>query len=82
MTSSSSSLSSLLFVIVGTNEPLFEADLLATQQLSDAATRQSYFVLHSALDLVERAALSNPMMYLKIVDKVRTDIEIERKKDE
>ncbi|GAX22772.1 hypothetical protein FisN_11Hh337 [Fistulifera solaris] len=66
MTSSSSS---LLFVIVGSNEPLFEVDLQASSQpLSDAATRQSYFVLHSALDLVERSASNQ--MYLKIVDKV------------
>jgi hypothetical protein len=69
MTSSSSS---LLFVIVGSNEPLFEVDLQASSQpLSDAATRQSYFVLHSALDLVERSASNQ--MYLKIVDKVRCE---------
>jgi hypothetical protein len=67
--SSSSSSASLLFVIVGSNEPLFEVDLQASQPISDAATRQSYFVLHSALDLVERSASNQ--MYLKIVDKVR-----------
>ena len=90
-----SSLSSqtLLFVIVGRNEPLYEAELrksttsvggtggtLSTpsqqqqqqqlNQTSDAITRQNYFVLHSALDLVEKSAWTTSNMYLKVVDKV------------
>jgi hypothetical protein len=60
----------LLFVIVGRNEPLFEADFTKSPSSSDAATRQNYFVLHSALDLVEKAAWTTSSMYLKVIDKV------------
>jgi len=62
-----------LFVIVGRNEPLFEAELHGKKgsQFSDAVTRQNYFVLHSALDLVEKAAWTTSNMYLRVVDKVR-----------
>jgi hypothetical protein len=62
----------LLFVIVGRNEPLYEAEFhkRGSAGTSDAVTRQNYFVLHSALDLVERAAWTTSSMYLKVVDKV------------
>uniref|UniRef100_A0A7S1VQ48 Trafficking protein particle complex subunit n=1 Tax=Grammatophora oceanica TaxID=210454 RepID=A0A7S1VQ48_9STRA len=61
----------LLFVIVGKNEPLYEAEFNKSGSLSsDSATRQNYFVLHSALDLVEKAAWTTTNMYLKVVDKV------------
>lgn len=60
----------LLFVIVGQNEPLYEAEFLKASSASDSATRQNYFVLHSALDLVEKAAWTTNNMYLKVVDKV------------
>lgn len=63
----------LLFVIVGKNEPLYEAEFHKTGVTaggSDSATRQNYFVLHSALDLVEKAAWTTNNMYLKTVDKV------------
>jgi trafficking protein particle complex subunit 2 len=60
----------LLFVIVGRNEPLYEAELHKKGTTTEAATRQNYFVLHSALDLVERAAWTTTNMYLKVVDKV------------
>lgn len=66
--------SSLLFVIVGRNEPLFEAEInkrgSGTGTSSDAVSRQNYFVLHSALDLVDKAAWNSSQMYLKVVDKV------------
>ncbi len=58
----------LLFVIVGKNEPLYEYNKV---QAADSVTRQNYFVLHSALDLVEKAAYTTTNMYLKVVDKVR-----------
>ena len=64
----------LLFVIVGRNEPLYEAEFQkrgSTAPTSDAATRQNYFVLHSSLDLVEKAAWNTTNMNLKVVDKVR-----------
>ncbi|KAL3763993.1 hypothetical protein ACHAW5_007612 [Stephanodiscus triporus] len=74
--------SPVLFVIVGKNEPLFEAEIDTslsstggtpggvTQQQSEMSTRQNYFVLHSALDLVEKSAWTTNSMYLRVVDKV------------
>ncbi len=68
---------SLLFVIVGRNEPLFEAEIhprtttTTAASSTDAVSRQNYFVLHSALDLVDKAAWNSSQMYLKVVDKVR-----------
>jgi hypothetical protein len=62
--------STLLFVIVGRNEPLYEAEFNKRPGAQDAATRQNYFVLHSALDLVDKAAWTTSSMYLKVVDKV------------
>jgi hypothetical protein len=64
--------SSLLFVIVGRNEPLFEAEIhkRGSTHTSDTVSRQNYFVLHSALDLVDKAAWNSSQMYLKVVDKV------------
>jgi hypothetical protein len=63
----------LLFVIVGKNEPLYEAEFhkSGTAGSSDSVTRQNYFVLHSSLDLVDKAAWTTNSMYLKVVDKVR-----------
>jgi len=61
-----------MFVIVGKNEPLYEAEFnkAAGSVTADSVTRQNYFVLHSALDLVEKAAWTTNNMYLKVVDKV------------
>ena len=64
--------SALLFVIVGKNEPLYEYNKV---QAADSVTRQNYFVLHSALDLVEKAAWTTNNMYLKVVDNVRNQQE-------
>jgi len=63
---------SLFLVIVGKNEPLYEAEFLKRGAVpsSDAVTRQNYFVLHSALDLVENVAWTTNQMFLKVVDKV------------
>ena len=76
----SSQSSPLLFLIVGRNEPLYEVEfnspVITNKQQpqqpaqSDSVTRQNYFVLHSALDLVDLNAWTNPNMYLKVVDKV------------
>lgn len=57
MSSSSNNNPVLLFLIVGQNEPLFEAEIhkRGATGNSDAVTRQNYFVAHSALDLVEKA---------------------------
>jgi len=48
---------SLLFFIVGKNEPLYEAEIhKRSGGKSDASVaRQSYFVVHSSLDLVDKA---------------------------
>ena len=49
---------SLLFFIVGKDEPLYEAEIhkRGTSGKSDASVaRQSYFVVHSSLDLVDKA---------------------------
>ena len=63
----------LLFLIVGKNEPLYEAEIHKRGGTgnSDAVARQNYFVVHSALDLVEKASWTTQNMYLKVVDKVR-----------
>mmetsp|Transcript_20204 Transcript_20204/g.43911 ORF Transcript_20204/g.43911 Transcript_20204/m.43911 type:complete len:140 (-) Transcript_20204:322-741(-) len=63
----------VLFVIVGKNEPLFEAEIDTQSSAAgqnDLSTRQNYFVLHSALDLVEKSAWTTNNMYLRVVDKV------------
>jgi len=65
----------VLFVIVGKNEPLFEAEIDTSSAAgstgqNDLSTRQNYFVLHSALDLVEKSAWTTNNMYLRVVDKV------------
>ena len=49
---------SCLFLIVGKNEPLYETEITkrGTSGSTDISiARQSYFVLHSSLDLVDRA---------------------------
>lgn len=63
----------ILFVIVGKNEPLFEAEIDTTGASggNDLSTRQNYFVLHSSLDLVEKTSWTTNNMYLRVVDKVR-----------
>lgn len=73
--------SPVLFVVVGRNEPLFEAEIDTAHPTSvdspggggaqsELSTRQNYFVLHSALDLVEKSAWTTNNMYLRVVDKV------------
>lgn len=64
---------SCLFLIVGKNEPLYETEITkrGTSGSTDISiARQSYFVLHSSLDLVDRATWTSQNMYLKVVDKV------------
>eukprot|EP00934_Nitzschia_sp_Nitz4_P003180 Nitzschia sp. Nitz4//scaffold58_size112336//3657//4302//NITZ4_004011-RA/size112336-exonerate_protein2genome-gene-0.119-mRNA-1//-1//CDS//3329554923//3170//frame0 len=61
-----------LFMIVGKSEPLYEAEIhkRGATGNSDAVARQNYFVVHSALDLVEKACWTTQSMYLRVVDKV------------
>ena len=74
----------LLFVIVGINEPLYEAELnqhpSSSTVAADSITRQNYFVLHSALDLADRATWTTNQMFLKVVDKVGISIIYDSKK--
>jgi len=63
----------LLFLIVGGNEPLYEAEITkrgASGNTDASVARQLYFVLHSSLDLLNRATWTSQNMYLKVVDKV------------
>jgi hypothetical protein len=63
--------SPILFLIVGRNEPLYSSEFTTSQTpVSDSIIRQNYFVMHSALDLVDKCAFTYPSMYLKTVDKV------------
>mmetsp|Transcript_24562 Transcript_24562/g.52314 ORF Transcript_24562/g.52314 Transcript_24562/m.52314 type:complete len:140 (+) Transcript_24562:105-524(+) len=65
--------SGLLFFIVGKNEPLYEAEIhkRGTTGNTDASVaRQSYFVVHSSLDLLDKATWVSQNMYLKVIDKV------------
>ena len=73
MTTHNAPSQSLFLVIVGKNEPLYEAEFVkrGSNPSSDAVTRQNYFVLHSALDLVENQAWTTNRMFLQVVDKVR-----------
>ncbi|MGK3743955.1 MAG: hypothetical protein ACI90V_010814 [Bacillariaceae sp.] len=52
----------LLFLIVGKNEPLYEAEITkkgSSGNTDTSVARQSYFVVHSSLDLVDRATWSS-----------------------
>ena len=52
----------LLFLIVGKNEPLYEAEITKrgiSGNTDTSVARQSYFVVHSSLDLVDRATWSS-----------------------
>eukprot|EP00537_Pseudo-nitzschia_pungens_P010169 CAMPEP_0172384904 /NCGR_PEP_ID=MMETSP1061-20121228/2596_1 /TAXON_ID=37318 /ORGANISM="Pseudo-nitzschia pungens, Strain cf. pungens" /LENGTH=141 /DNA_ID=CAMNT_0013113685 /DNA_START=99 /DNA_END=524 /DNA_ORIENTATION=+ len=62
-----------LFLIIGKNEPLYEAEIHkrgATGNADTSVARQSYFVAHSSLDLVDKAQWTSQNMYLRVVDKV------------
>ena len=68
-----SSQAPLLFLIVGRNEPLYSAEFgkpPGTPATAHTISRQSYIVMHSALDLVDKSAWLNGNMYLKVVDQV------------
>ncbi len=75
---------SLLFFIVGKDEPLYEAEIhkRGTSGKSDASVaRQSYFVVHSSLDLVDKATWTsqNVRTEMKNADRAwwALDFEIE-----
>ena len=57
------------FMVVGRCQPLFECDINATAPAVEDASHMHQFALHSALDLVEKAAQTKQHMYLGAVDK-------------
>uniref|UniRef100_A0A7S2SFI4 Trafficking protein particle complex subunit n=1 Tax=Rhizochromulina marina TaxID=1034831 RepID=A0A7S2SFI4_9STRA len=57
----------LLFLIIGKNEPVYECDLAPGSQRDAAHLNQ--FVAHSALDLVEQAAWTNNSTVFRSVDR-------------
>eukprot|EP00752_Nemacystus_decipiens_P003490 g3223.t1 len=69
-----------VFMIVGRNEPLYEADLSSVgnstssggggrTSTGDESAHLNQFIVHSALDMVERKQWSTPATYLRLVDK-------------
>lgn len=76
-----------VFMIVGRNEPLYEAEIAlrpnpanrnADRDRDGSATGQSaylaQFIIHSALDMVERRQTVAPYPYLKVVDKFNDQV--------
>lgn len=58
----------MLFVIVGTSEPLYEADLGVAGAESELAYLHS-FILHSSLDMIQNALWNNSATFLRTVDR-------------
>merc|ERR1712146_758515 len=59
-------MSHAVFVIVGKNNPLYEAEFGVKK---DEHKHMSQFVLHAALDLVDEKVWSTGSKYLKVVDR-------------
>lgn len=60
----------MIFVIVGSREPLFEAEFgSAASQGQSRDSHLNQFILHSSLDLVEKAAWTTNAMNLRTVDR-------------
>ena len=56
-----------MLLIVGSKEPLYEAEFGSGQK--DETAHLNQFILHSAMDMVDEAADATTNMYLKIVDR-------------
>eukprot|EP00622_Pseudochattonella_farcimen_P003449 FR738632.1.p1 GENE.FR738632.1~~FR738632.1.p1 ORF type:complete len:131 (+),score=17.51 FR738632.1:154-546(+) len=60
----------MLFMIVGKKEPLYEAEIFLNPPKEEPAAHLNQFVIHSAIDLVERQAWTTTAMNLHAVDRV------------
>ena len=56
----------VVFMIVGKNEPLYEADIGAA---SDELSYLHQFILHSSLDLINTTMWTNNSTFLRVVDR-------------
>ncbi|CAM9302261.1 unnamed protein product [Heterosigma akashiwo] len=61
--------SKYMFVIVGKNEPLYEISHGVQSEQDEDMIIYDHFILHSSLDMIERAQFSTQNMYLKTVDR-------------
>ena len=61
-----------MFVIVGSSEPLYEAEFLRIPGTvtPDSIKQYHHFILHSSLDMVDKAQWTTNNMYLRNVDRV------------
>lgn len=58
-----------MLLIVGSKEPLYEAEFSGGGQKADDTAHLNQFILHSAMDMVDEAAEATTNTYLKIVDR-------------
>ena len=59
-----------LFIIISKNEPIYEAEFsTGVTTKGDEHVHLNHFIIHSSLDMVEKAMWSTSSMYLKVVDK-------------
>jgi len=59
----------MLFVIVGTSEPLYEADFGGAGSGDAELAYLHQFILHSSLDMVQNAMWNNNSTFLRTVDR-------------
>mmetsp|Transcript_36558 Transcript_36558/g.97713 ORF Transcript_36558/g.97713 Transcript_36558/m.97713 type:complete len:130 (-) Transcript_36558:700-1089(-) len=59
----------MLFMIVGSKEPLYSLELSA-QAADESQSHLNQFIVHSALDLVDRMAYTTNATNLRTVDRV------------
>mmetsp|Transcript_11961 Transcript_11961/g.17930 ORF Transcript_11961/g.17930 Transcript_11961/m.17930 type:complete len:131 (-) Transcript_11961:1654-2046(-) len=58
-----------MLLIVGSNEPLYEAEFTKEIDRIEDTAHLNQFILHSAMDMVDEASDSTNQMYLRIVDR-------------
>ncbi|CAM9354462.1 unnamed protein product [Choristocarpus tenellus] len=71
---------SLIFTIVGRSEPLYEAELGSGMgagglaRVPEESAHLNQFIIHSALDMVDRKQWATPATHLKSVDRFNDQI--------